>query len=106
MEKITTIGLDIAKNVFQLHGIDENGEVVLRKSLRRRQVITFFSNLSPCLIGMEACATAHHLARTLMASGHEVRLIPPAYVKSRTCVGKRMMQLMLRQYVKPLHDPP
>jgi len=81
METITTLGLDIAKNVFQVHGIGENGEVVLRKTLRRSQMMTFFSTLSPCLIGMEACATAHHWARTLKASGHDVRLIPPAYVK-------------------------
>lgn len=81
MEKITTIGLDIAKNVFQLHAVNEEGEVVLRKTLRRQQVMVFFNKLPPCLIGMEACATAHHWARTLILSGHDVRLIPPAYVK-------------------------
>jgi len=81
MKSITTIGLDIAKNVFQLHGVNENGHVILRKSLRRGQMLAFFSELPPCLIGMEACATSHHWARTLMALGHEVRLIPPAYVK-------------------------
>jgi transposase len=81
MSKIATIGLDIAKNVFQLHGVDGNGVVVLRRALRRSQLPGFFSALPPCLIGMEACATAHHWARTLMAFGHEVRLIPPAYVK-------------------------
>jgi transposase len=73
--------LDIAKNVFQLHGVDGNGKVVLRRALRRGQLSGLFSTLPPCLIGMEACATAHHWARTLMAFGHEVRLIPPAYVK-------------------------
>jgi len=63
MDKITTIGLDIAKNVFQLHGIDADGQIVLRKSLRRGQMQPFFEKLAPCLIGMEACATAHHWAR-------------------------------------------
>jgi transposase len=81
MSEIATIGLDIAKNVFQLHGVDRDGNVVLRRALRRSQLPGFFSTLPPCLIGMEACATAHHWARTLMAFGHEVRLIPPAYVK-------------------------
>lgn len=81
MDDITTIGLDIAKNVFQLHGVDAQGQVVLRKALRRANMIAFFTKLPPCLIGMEACATAHHWARTLMELGHEVRLISPAYVK-------------------------
>jgi transposase len=81
MDEITTIGLDIAKNVFQLHGVDAHGQIVLRKSLRRGQLQRFFEKLSPCLIGMEACATAHHWARTLMSIGHDVRLIAPAYVK-------------------------
>ena len=81
MDKITTIGLDIAKNVFQLHCVDEGGQVVLRRSLRRGQMLTFFGTVPPCLIGMEACATAHHWSRALTALGHEVRLIPPAYVK-------------------------
>ena len=69
MDSITAIGLDIAKNVFQIHGIDESGVVILRRSLRRGQKLTFFGNLPPCLIGMEACATAHYWARTLMALG-------------------------------------
>nr|WP_255393891.1 IS110 family transposase [Neorhizobium galegae] len=81
MDDITTIGLDIAKNVFQLHGVDAQGQVVLRKALRRANMIAFFTKLPPCLIGMEACSTAHHWARTLMELGHEVRLISPAYVK-------------------------
>lgn len=81
MGEITTIGLDIAKNVFQLHGVDADGAVVLRKSLRRGQMQPFFEKLAPCLIGMEACATAHHWARTLMDAGHDVRLIPPSYIK-------------------------
>src|SRR6266849_7591081 len=84
--QITTIGLDIAKNVFQVHGIDANEKVVVRKQLRRSQVIAFFKALPPCLIGMEACATAHYWARELTKLGHEVRLMPAkdvkAYVKS------------------------
>ncbi|TPW26155.1 IS110 family transposase [Martelella alba] len=81
MDKIVTIGLDIAKNVFQLHGIDASGQIVLREPLRRGQMQPFFEKLAPCLIGMEACATAHHWARMLIAAGHEVRLIPPNYIK-------------------------
>jgi transposase len=82
MKEITTIGLDLAKNVFQVHGIDEAGQVVVRRRLRRGQVLGFFAGLSRCLIGMEACATAHYWARELIALGHEVRLIPPTYVKA------------------------
>jgi len=82
MSEITTIGLDLAKNVFQVHGIDEAGNVLMRKRLRRSQVLGFFSGLSRCLIGMEACATAHHWARELVGLGHEVRLMPPHYVKA------------------------
>ena len=81
MEQVSTIGLDIAKNVFQVHGIDETGEVIVRRQLRRRQVLAFFGRLSPCLIGMEACATSHHWARELTKLGHKVRLMPPRYVK-------------------------
>ncbi len=79
--KITTIGIDLAKNVFQVHGVDERGQVVLRKQLRRDQVAVFFANLPPCLIGMEACGSAHHWARTLQRFGHRVRLIAPQFVK-------------------------
>jgi transposase len=79
--QITTIGLDLAKNVFQVHGVDTNGTVVLTRQLRRGQVITFFSKLAPCLVGMEACATAHHWARELMKFGRIVRLMPASYVK-------------------------
>jgi len=79
--QITTLGIDLAKSVFQLHGVDAGGAVVLRKKLRRNAVLDFLSKLEPCLIGMEACATSHHWAREVAALGHEVRLIPPAYVK-------------------------
>src|SRR4030081_3092339 len=80
--QITTIGLDIAKNVFQVHGIDAKEKVVARKQLRRSQVIAFFKALPPCLIGMEACATAHYWARELTKLGHEVRLMPAKDVKA------------------------
>ena len=79
--QVSTIGIDLAKNVFQVHGVDARGEAALSRQLRRKQVLEFFRKLSPCLIGMEACATSHHWARELRKSGHEVRLIPPSYVK-------------------------
>ena len=81
MDTITTIGLDIAKSVFQVHGINAEGEAVTRRQLRRSRVLPFFEKLPPCLIGIEACATSHHWSRALQALGHTVRLIPPAYVK-------------------------
>lgn len=80
--QVTTIGVDLAKSVFQIHGVDADGDVVIRKKLRRAEVLTFFAALPPCLVGMEACATAHHWARELMRLGHDVRLMPPAYVKA------------------------
>ena len=80
--QITTIGLDIAKNVFQVHGIDAAEKVVVRKQVRRGQVMKFFTALSPCLVGIEACATAHHWARELTKLGHEVRLMPARDVKA------------------------
>ena len=79
--QVTTIGIDLAKHVFQIHGVDAEGGVVVRRKLRRSEVIGFLAKLPPTLIGMEACATAHHWARELGALGHCVRLIPPAYVK-------------------------
>jgi transposase len=78
---VTTIGFDLAKSVFQVHGVDASGEVVMRRQLLRRQVLPFFRKQPPCLVGMEACATAHHWAREIAALGHEVRLMPPRYVK-------------------------
>lgn len=81
MEKITTVGLDIAKHVFQVHGVDDDGAANVRRKLRRDDVVDFFKALPPCLIGIEACATGHHWARVLMALGHEVRLMPASYVK-------------------------
>lgn len=79
--KLTTIGIDLAKNVFQVHGADEKGKTVLKKQLKRPQVLAFFINLAPCKIGMEACGSAHYWARKLEELGHSVRLIPPQYVK-------------------------
>ena len=77
MTKVTTVGLDLAKSVFQIHAVDQDGRPVVRKKLRRAQVVPFFADLAPCLVGMEACASAHYWARELQALGHEVRLIPP-----------------------------
>src|SRR5262249_43317222 len=81
MQSISTIGLDIAKSVFQVHGVDAAGQVVVRRQLRRRHVLAFFQKLPPSLVGMEACASSHHWFRELQALGLRVRLMPPAYVK-------------------------
>jgi transposase len=81
MQAVTTIGLDIANSVFQVHGIDAAGKVVVRQQLKRSRVLAFFKKLSPCLVGIEACASSHHWSRELQALGHTVRLMPPAYVK-------------------------
>ena len=79
--KVTTIGIDLAKSVFQVHGVDERGQAVIKKQLKRHQMAEYFVNLAPCLIGMEACGGAHHWARKLQAMGHTVRLMAPQYVK-------------------------
>ena len=79
--KITAVGIDLAKNVFAIHGVDERGTVMVRKQLKRAEVAKFFANLPPCLIGMEACASAHYWARKLMAFGHSVKLMAPQFVK-------------------------
>ena len=81
MGEVSTIGLDIAKSVFQLHGVDAEGAAALRRQLRRAKVLPFFAKLPPCPVGIEACASSHHWARALQALGHTVRLMPPAYVK-------------------------
>lgn len=89
MEKeVVTVGLDLAKNVFQVHAVGCDGAVLVRRKLRRAEVIRFFTDLPTCLVGMEACASAHHWGRELMALGHEVRLMPPAYVKPYVKRGK------------------
>src|SRR5213083_2585866 len=81
MQTVSTIGLDIAKSVFQVHGVDADGLVVIRRQLKRRYVLAFFEKLPPCLVGIEACASSHYWSRELQALGHTVRLMPPAYVK-------------------------
>lgn len=88
MAQVSTIGLDLAKNVFQVHGIDPQGKVLVRRPLRRTEVLPFFAKLAPCLVGMEACATAHHWGRELTKLGHTVKLMPPAYVKPYVKRGK------------------
>ena len=82
MGEISTIGLDIAKSVFQVHGVDVDGAVVIRKRVSRAKVLEFFSTLPCCLVGIEACPSAHHWSRQLQALGHTVRLMPPSYVKA------------------------
>jgi transposase len=81
MQAIRTIGLDIAKSVFQVHCVDAEGNVVLHRRFKRRYVLAFFQKVSPCLVGIEACASSDHWSRELQALGHGVRLMPPAYVK-------------------------
>ncbi len=85
---VTTIGIDLAKHVFQVHAVDAAGSVIVRKALRRAHVLPFFAKLSPCLVGMEACGTSHHWARELVALGHTVKMMPPAYVKAYVKRGK------------------
>ena len=97
--QVTTIGLDIAKNVFQVHGIDVDEKVVVRKQLRRNQVLEFFKALPRCLVGMEACATAHYWARELTRLGHQVRLMPAKDVML-TSSATRTMPLTPRQSVR------
>ncbi len=86
--QVTTVGLDLAKNIFQVHGISENGDVVFNQALRRAQLLAFFEKLPPCLVGMEACGSSHHWARQLSKLGHDVRLIPAMYVKPYVKRGK------------------
>jgi transposase len=86
--QVTTIGLDLAKNVFQVHGIAGNGDVAFNRALRRSQMLPFFARLDPCLVGIEACGTSHHWGRELIKLGHNVKLIPPVYVKPYVKRGK------------------
>jgi transposase len=88
MTQVTTVGLDLAKHVFQAHGVDATGAIAIRRRITRAEVLPFFTKLPRCLIGMEACGTAHHWARELAALGHEVKLMPPSYVKPYVKRGK------------------
>jgi transposase len=88
MTEVIAIGLDLAKHVFQVHGLDAQGKAILRRPLRRAEVLSFFAKLPPCVVGMEACATAHHWGRELIKLGHRVKLMPPAYVKPYVKRGK------------------
>ena len=88
MEKLIRIGLDTSKSVFQVHGVNEREEVILRKKLRRAQLLPWFARLEPTKIGLEACGGSHHLARALKAMGHEVALVPPQYAKPYVARGK------------------
>ena len=81
LSSVTTVGLDLAKHVFQVHGVDASGRVVVAKAIRRNKLLEFFASLPPCLVGLEACGSAHHWGRELIALGHEARMMPPAYVK-------------------------
>ena len=81
LSSVTTVGLDLAKHVFQVHGIDASGRVVVAKAIRRNKLLEFFASLPPCLVGLEASGSAHHRARELIKLGHEARMMPPAYVK-------------------------
>ena len=83
MSEASTIGLDLAKNVFQVHGVDAGGQLVIRRQLERRTVLAFFRKLPPCLIGIEACASSHHWSCQWQAHGHTVRLMPPATTAER-----------------------
>jgi len=97
--RIATIGIDLAKTVFQIHGVDVQGKAVLRKQLRRNEMAKFFANLEPCLIGMEACGSSHHWARKLSEFGHTVKLMPPQFVKPYV-KQTSMTWLMQKQSVK------
>ena len=103
MQAVTTIDLDIAKSIFQVHAVDAEGNVVARRKLKRRYVVAFFQKLPRCLVGIEACASSHHWARELQALGHTVRLMPPAYVKPYVKRHKNVL-LMPRQSVKRLPE--
>ncbi len=82
LRSVTTVGLDLAKHVFQIHAVDADGKIVIATALRRREVLSFFDALPPCVIGLEACGSAHHWARELVKLGHDARLMPPSYVKA------------------------
>ena len=88
LNSVTTVGLDLAKHVFQIHAVDVDGRIVITSALRRKDVLSFFGSLPPCIIGLEACGSAHHWARELVKLGHDARLMPPNYVKAYVCRQK------------------
>jgi transposase len=96
MGEVSTIGLDIAKSVFQVHGEDVDGGVVIRKRIGRSKVLQFFGALPPCLIGIEACPSAHYWSRRLQGLGHTVRLMPPSYVKAISSAARTTPMMRLR----------
>lgn len=100
---ITTIGIDIAKRIFQLHGIDKNGRVVLKKKLIRNQLLNYMANLPKCLVGIEACGGANYWGREITKLGHEVKLMAPQFVKPYVKLIK-MIKLMQKQYAKRYQD--
>ena len=91
LSSVTTVGLDLAKHVFQVHGIDASGRVIVAKALRRKDVLSFFAQLPECLVGMEACGSAHYWARELIKLGHDARMMPPAYVKPYGAPRRRVL---------------
>jgi transposase len=99
-QDVVTVGVDLAKNVFQVHAIGAEGKVLVRRQLRRAEVLKFFSALPPCLVGMEACASAHHWGRELIALGHDVRLMPPAYVKPYRRTRDRLSTRSARSFAR------
>ena len=106
---VTTVGLDLAKHVFQIHGIDASGRVVVAKAMRRNKLLEFFASLPPCLVGLEASGSAHHWARELIKLGHDARMMPPAYVKPyvrRQKNDARMLPRSARRCRGPLCDLP
>ena len=96
MREVSTVGLDIAKSVFQVHEVDDAGVVVIRRRISRSKVLEFFAALSPCLVGIEACLSAHHWSRRLEALGHMVRLMPPSYVKAYLKRSKKTRTMQRR----------
>ena len=90
LSSVTTVGLDLAKHVFEVHAIDAFGRVIVAKALRRKDVLAFFAQLPECLVGMEACGSAHHWARELIKLGHDARMMPPAYVKPYSAPRRRV----------------
>ena len=91
LSSVTTVGLDLAKHVFQVHGVDASGRVIVARAFRRKDVLAFFAQLPECLVGMEACGSAHHWARELIKLGHDARMMPPAYVKPYGAPRRRVV---------------